>query len=215
MECSGRAATMPRRDAPREAFLTVFGDQRRQLLGVVAVHDVVRGQRLLGIHTHVQGRVETIREAPLGAVELRTAHPEIHQNAHCALSLAVPIDQVDELFEPTLNHLRTPPEGCKTTTGDNGGAGVAVDSEEAQIRSRVEKRCGVAGATHGAIDDQAFRHGRKEFHHLPDHDREVRELRLHIRLLEPFRRNRSCRRPRLQPPGRQAPPGMSPRVGNG
>jgi hypothetical protein len=47
----------------------------------------------------------------------------------------------------------------------------------------------------------------------------MRELRLHIRLLEPLHRNRMRCRPRLQPPGRQAPLGLPVehglRVGNG
>ena len=204
------------RDAAREALLAVARDQRRASSSdVVAVHDVGRGERLLGVHAHVERRVEAIREPALGTVELRAAHPEIHQDAHRALSLAVTIDQLGELFEPTFDHVRPRPEGCETKTSGRCGVGVTVDSEQAQVGPRVEKRCGMAGATHGAIDDQSVRHGQEELHHLPDHHREMRELRLHIRLLEPFRRNRTCRRPRLQPPGRQAPPGMSPRVGNG
>ena len=87
---NGRAATMRVRDAPGESLLAVAGEiTLGQLAHVVAVHDVGRGQRLLGVHAHVEGRVEPVREATLGPVELRAAHSEIHQDAHDLLSLAV------------------------------------------------------------------------------------------------------------------------------
>jgi hypothetical protein len=59
----------------------------------------------------------------------------------------------------------------------------AVARTEVDAASVVEERRGMACAAHGAINNQSGRYGQEELHHLPCHHREMRELRLHIRLL--------------------------------
>ena len=71
----------------------------------VAVHDLGRGQRLLGIHAHVERRVEPVREAAFGSIELRAAHSEIHEDAHDLFSFTVPLDAVGR----AARILRAPP----------------------------------------------------------------------------------------------------------
>ena len=213
--CERTRVDDPSRDPARVSLFAVAGDQLGELFLFVAVHDVGGGQRLPGVHAHVERRVEPVREAALGPVELRTAHPQVHQDPHDRFSPAVPLDQLGELLETTLDDLHPRPEGSEPETSSGDGVGVTVDPEQADVGSSLEQRRRMATTTDGAIDDQSVRHGEEELHHLPDHHREMRERRLHIRLLEPCCRSRTSRRPRLQPPGRQEPPGMSPQVGNG
>ena len=107
------------RDTTGEPLFAVARDHVGELFHVVAVHDVGRGQRLLGVHSHVERRVESVRETALGTVELRAAHSEIHQDAHHARSLAVAVDQLGELLETAFHHLRPLPEGSETRTSGN------------------------------------------------------------------------------------------------
>jgi hypothetical protein len=103
----------------------------------------------------------------------------------------VPLDQLGELLETTNNHLRPIPEGLEPKASGSCGVGVTIDPEESNIGSSLEQRRRVARATHRAVDDQSVRYGEEELHHLPNHYREMRERRLHNRLLEPFRRSRT------------------------
>ena len=108
------------------------------------------------------------------------------------------------------------PKACEPETSGCDGVGVTVDPEQRTSGRASSSSGGVAAATDRAVDDQAGRHGQEELHHLPWHHREMRELRLHVRLLTTVVTGADLgHRPRLQPPGRQAPPGMSPRVGYG
>jgi len=94
------------------------------------------------------------------------------------------------------------------------GFGITVEAEHAHVGPCVQQQGRVACATDRAVDDQPGGHRKEQFHHLPRHHREMRELLLQCRLLAALPEPRR-RRSRLQPPGRQAPPGMSPRVGYG
>jgi hypothetical protein len=97
-----------------EPFFAVLRDDRGELHFVVAVHDFRRGERLLGIHTHVERRVESVRETSLRTIELCTAHTEIHQDAHRLFSFTVPLDQSAELLESSVHDLRPVAEASES-----------------------------------------------------------------------------------------------------
>ena len=134
--------------------------------------------------------------------------------------LAVFGDQIAELLESSVHHLDPRPEGCEPDPSGLDGIGVTVDPEQTDVGPGLEQERRMTAAADRAVDEQPGRHRQEELHHLPGHDREMRELRLHTRLLirsSPDHRVPKPRplRSRLQPPGRQLPPGMSPRVGDG
>jgi hypothetical protein len=133
----------------------------------------------------------------------------------CGLPLAVLGDQIAERFESSVCHACSRAEACEPETSGFDSVGVTVDPEQFHVGTRVEHQGGVSTTTDGAVDDQAGRNGQEEFHDLPRHHREMREFRLHVQLLTTVAPGHLGHRPRLQPPGRQAPPGMSPRVGYG
>ena len=167
------------RDAPGEALLAVARDHRRQLGFVVAVHDRGCGQVLLRVHAHVERRVEPVREAPLTAIELRAAHTEIHEDRHDLLPLAVLGDQIAEQLESSVHHLDSRPEGREPGPSGRHGVGITVDPEQTDVGPGFEQERGMTAAADRAVDEQPGRHRQEEFHHLPGHDREMRELRLH------------------------------------
>ncbi len=209
MLCRGRAATIACGNPAREPLLAVLRDHRGELGLVVPVDHIGGRQGLLGIHSHVERRVEAVGEAPLGAVELRTAHPEIHEDAHHLFSLAMTFDQLAQLLEASVHHLRPSPKGREPRTGGGNGVGVSVEAEQSHVGPRVEKQGRVTCATDRAVDDQPGGHRQEELHHLPPHHREMRELRLHV-VSSPSRRNRAVAEPVFSPPVDRHRPGCLP-----
>ena len=182
VERTGRAATIAwaMRRAKRSSPYCEMTDGELRLL--VAVHDLRRGQRLLGIHAHVERRVEAVREATFGSVELRAAHSEIHQDAHDLFSFTVLLDKSPEPLESPVHHLRPIAEASEPGAGGFHGVGVTVEAEHAHVGARVQQRGRVATATDRAVHDHPFGHRREELHHLPGHHREMRELLRHLLL---------------------------------
>ena len=128
------------------------------------------------------GRVEPVREATLGPIELRAAHSEIHQDAHRLFSFTVRSTSSAELLESSVHHLRPIAEASESGAGGFHGVGVTVEAEHMHVGPRVQQHRRVASATDRAVDDHPSGHRQEELHHLPSHHREMREL-LHIRLL--------------------------------
>ena len=209
VECSGPGRDDRVGDAAREPLLAVLRDDRGELRLVVAVHDVGGGERLLGVHAHVERRVEAVREAALGPVELRAADPEIHQDAHHFVPLAVAFDELAEPLETAVHHLRPCAEAREPGASGGHGVGVTVDAEQTHVGPRVEQQGRVACATDRAVDDQPGGHRQEEFHHFPAHDREMRELRLHVGS-SPLHRIRVAADPVFSPPVDRHRPGCLP-----
>jgi len=146
------------RDAACESLLAVLRDDRGELRLVVAVDDLRGRQRLLRVHAHVEGRVEPVREAALGTIELRAAHSEIHEYAHDLFSFTVPLDQRAEPLEPPVHHLHPIAVASEPEPSRFDGIGVTVESEHVHVGARVQQRGGVASATHRAVDDHPSGH---------------------------------------------------------
>jgi hypothetical protein len=66
-------------DAVGEALVAVLADHARQLVLGVAVDDVIRGPRGVGVHAHIERPLVAVRETAFGAVELRRRHAEVEQ----------------------------------------------------------------------------------------------------------------------------------------
>ena len=66
-------------DAVREALVGIAANHVGQALHVVSVDDVVRTERLVGVHAHVERSVVAVGKATLGEVELRRRHAQVEQ----------------------------------------------------------------------------------------------------------------------------------------
>ena len=180
-----------------------------RLVLVVAVDDVGGGEVLLGVHAHVERRVEAVREAALGPIELRAADTEIHQDAHDLSPLTVAVDQRLQLLETSVHHSSPIPEGSEPGLRSGHGVGVTVDAEQAHVGPRFEQQRRVASATNRAVDDQPGGNRQEKLHHLPCHHREMRELLLHF-VSSPLHRNRIAADPVFSPPVDRHRPGCLP-----
>ena len=119
-----------------------------------------------------------------------------------------------ELLETSLHHLRPIAEASEAGASGSHGVGVTVDAEQVHVGPRVEQRGRVACATDRAVDDQSAGTGKRS----STTSRAITgrcENSSSTSVSSPLSPEPRRRRSRLQPPGRQAPPGMSPRVGYG
>ena len=139
----------------------------------------IGGERLRRVHAHVERRVETVREAPFGTVELRAADTEIEKHPD-HVPLFVLRQNFPELPEPSLHHFRTVTELAEPFSGGGHGVGVTIDSEEPEIGARFEQQRGVTTAAHRRVHDQSRGDGEEQFDDLPPHHRDMVELALHV-----------------------------------
>ena len=59
---------------------------------------------------------ETFPKITLGPIELRAADPQVHQDPHHLIPLAVVVDQLGELLETSLDDMGPIPEGSEPET---------------------------------------------------------------------------------------------------
>jgi hypothetical protein len=123
------------------------------------VRDDVGGASAFGAHSHVERTVLAKRESALRAVELDRGHAEVGQDAvgpRGALEGAIEIAEVrfeegDAIAKPR-----------ETLPRRRQGLGIAVESEEADPRTALEERGGVAAGTERGVDEEAAPLGRED-----------------------------------------------------
>ena len=110
---------------------------------------------------------------------------------------------VGELLESSVHHVRprSPKGASRGRATATASASRSIPSSRTSGRASSSRPRGPAPPTVQSTISPV-RNGQEELHHLPGHHREMRELRLHILLLDRFAGTAACRRPRLQPPGR-------------
>ena len=130
-------------DARGEALVAVLADDAAELRLGVAVDDVVGRPRGVGVHAHVERAVVAVREATLGAVELRRRHAEVEQRA-AELVDGVRRHRLVEVVEPAAVGHHPVAEAVEPGAGGSERGRVAVETEESEVgaRRRAAPRCG-------------------------------------------------------------------------
>jgi hypothetical protein len=147
------------RDLPCEALLAIATEDRRQLALVPLVDDLARAQLARRIHPHVEGRVDCIREAALGTVDLHARDAEVEEDRIGLDAVRAELREDDgELASQeaglhpcfTLEALEERAHGRIAVDGDEPPPALEVGGEQARVSARAEGRVddGLAGA-HG------------------------------------------------------------------
>ena len=113
-----------------EPTLATFPEQRRELVNRQAVHQLGGGRAVRTVHPHIERSIKTIRETPIGTVQLGRADPEIKQDARDRPSRRPSVQHNSQVVETGSHQVRPVPEGCQAHRGFGDGLLVGVESDQ-------------------------------------------------------------------------------------
>lgn len=92
----------------------------------------MRGELVLGVHAHVQGRVVGVREATGAFVQLHGGDAQVQQDAVNSLHPGGFHGAVDFVVDRVYRH-KTLAEACQTLPRDGVGLQVAVNADQHKV----------------------------------------------------------------------------------
>ncbi len=161
-------------DAAGETALAVVNQQRHQVPLAAVVDDVGRGQRLTGVHAHVEGCVGPIAEPPLGSIQLRRADAEVEQGARDPIDAHAVKGRI-QTIEAGVHHLGPGTEGCQCRRRRPDRDRILVEADDGEIGQPVEDRRRVAASPQGGVEHDARGNRGEQLDHLRGHHREMGE----------------------------------------
>ena len=136
--CSPAAPNDRPCDLAREALLAVAAEDRRELALVPLVHDVLRAEVAGGIHAHVERRVDRVREAALGPVDLHARDAEVEQDRVGLDAVAGELGEHDAKL--AAQEARLDAGLALEALEVRPHRGIAVDRDEAALALRGRRR---------------------------------------------------------------------------
>ena len=152
-------------DPPREALIAVTVDDVGEVFFFEAADQLGSGFAISAIHAHVEGRVETKREATLTLIELKRRHAKVGENGVGAIDAEVVEGCAD--LRKWAAHQRDLRKARSDTAGSVVGKGAFITVEadrSAGSADGVGKEAQVAAAAGGAVDDDSSCHEAKRLH---------------------------------------------------
>ena len=135
------------------------------------------------VHSHVEGGVGAVGEAPRGRVQLVGADAEVEQHAGHR-SEALGRHQPGQLVEPGAADDGPPAVASQPVCGGRDRISVLVDAEQPPAGLRVEQPASVPRATDGGVDQEAVGHRAEQGDHPAGQHRHVREALAHPQPLD-------------------------------
>ncbi len=159
------------RDPARGSLLAVFVQNPRELGLAFAVDEIGRGERLLGVHPHVERTVEAKAETARWIVERQAAHSKICYNRIDAI-VAGPIENRVDRSEVGMMQTNSRAEASQPLARDGKRRRVSIESDEARL-GRVQQSLGMAAGSDRRIHDRARTPRHKQRADLGHHHRNV------------------------------------------
>src|SRR6266540_2468512 len=159
-------------DLTPEALLPIAAEDQGELALVPLVHHVLSGDRPRGIHTHVERRIDRVREPALGPVDLHARDTEVKEDrvgfdvVVCELGEDDPEVAPEEApLDPglPLEVLEVRLDGRVAVDGDEAALALQIGGEQPCMPARAE-RC---------VDDGLARPHGEELAHLVREDGNV------------------------------------------